>query len=145
MKKLLLLIRKYALYIAFLQAWVATLGSLYFSEIRHLPPCLLCWYQRIAMYPLILILAVGIVRKDKNVPWYVLPLSIIGALIALYQYLLQMTTLSNVTPISCDILGSCEEVQVLYLGFITIPFLSLAAFVIISFLMIIGLTIKTKK
>ena len=59
-------IKKYALYIAFIQAWVATLGSLYFSEIKHLEPCVLCWYQRILMFPIAIILAVAIIRKDKK-------------------------------------------------------------------------------
>lgn len=145
MFRILNLLKKYAVYLAFLQAWLATLGSLYFSEIRNFTPCPLCWYQRILMYPLIFILAVGLIRKDKNVAYYVLPMSILGAVIALYQYLLQMGTAVKNIPIQCDAFGSCEQIETIYFGFITIPFLSLVAFVIISFLMIIGLTIKTKK
>ena len=137
------LIRKYALWIAFFQAWAATLGSLYFSEIMHYKPCLLCWYQRILMYPLAIILGVAILRRDQKVYFYVLPLTIIGATIALYQYLLQMTTLSQISPISCSAFGPCREVQVLFLGFVTIPFLSLAAFVVISMMMLI--LMKAKK
>ena len=53
-------IANYAIYIAYLQAWIATLGSLYFSEVRQFQPCLLCWYQRILMYPLIIIFGVAI-------------------------------------------------------------------------------------
>ena len=136
MGRLIRYIKQYALYIAFLQAWVATLGSLYYSEIKHLPPCTLCWYQRILMYPLIIILGVAILRKDKNVVYYVLPFSILGAVIALYQYLLQMTPLKEPSVISCDALGSCSEIQIIYFGFITIPFLSLAAFVLINALML---------
>ncbi len=136
-------ISKYAPYIAFVQAWLATLGSLYFSEVRGLTPCILCWYQRIFMYPLIFIIGVAIIRKDKNIPYFVLPLSIIGAIIALYQYLLQMTGLAKITPIPCTSVTPCSQIQVLYLGFITIPFLSLMAFLVISALMIIML--KSKK
>ncbi len=76
-------------YFSWFTAAAATAGSLYFSEIAHLPPCVLCWYQRILMYPLVLIIAVGILRKDKSLPFYVLPLSILGGGIAFYQYLLQ--------------------------------------------------------
>lgn len=145
MSQILNLLKKYAVYIAFLQAWLATLGSLYFSEIRHFTPCPLCWYQRILMYPLIFILAVGLIRKDKNVAYYVLPMSILGTVIALYQYLLQMGTAVKNIPIQCDAFGSCEQIETIYFGFITIPFLSLSAFVIISFLMIIGLLANNKK
>ena len=145
MPQFLKILKKYAVYIAFLQAWIATLGSLYFSEIRHFTPCPLCWYQRILMYPLIFILAVAIIRKDKNVAYYVLPMSILGAVIALYQYLLQMGTAIKNIPIQCDAFGSCEQIETIYFGFITIPFLSLAAFVIISLLMIIGLLANNKK
>src|SRR3989344_142120 len=108
-------IKKYALYIAFIQAWVATLGSLYFSEIKHLEPCVLCWYQRILMFPIAIILAVAIIRKDKNVAYYVLPLSILGALVAFYQYLLQMTALKQVNLISCSSLEPCSAIQVIYI------------------------------
>ena len=90
MKNIILLVKQYAIYVAFLQAWLATLGSLYFSEIRDFRPCLLCWYQRILMYPLIIILGVAIFRKDKNAAYYVLPMSIMGVAIAFYQYLLQV-------------------------------------------------------
>ena len=88
MKKLISLLSKYALYSAFLQAWVASLGSLYFSEIAKFPPCVLCWYQRICLYPLVAILTVGILRGDKKVYLYVLPLSISGLIIAIYHNLL---------------------------------------------------------
>ena len=145
MFRVLNFLKKYAVYLAFLQAWIATLGSLYFSEIRNFTPCPLCWYQRILMYPLIFILAVGIIRKDKNVAYYALPMSILGTIIALYQYLLQMGTAIKNIPIQCDAFGSCEQIETIYFGFITIPFLSMTAFVIISLLMIIGLTIKTKR
>ena len=142
MANLLKIIKKWALHIAFLQAWVATLGSLYFSEIKGFQPCLLCWYQRILMYPLIIILTVGIIRKDKNIAYYVLPMTILGSAVAFYQYLLQMTPLAEITPVSCSSLGSCSAIQVAYLGFITIPFLSLGAFLVISAMMVILLKVN---
>lgn len=126
---------KNALYIAFVQAWVATLGSLYLSEILHWRPCILCWYQRILMYPLIIILGVAIMRKDKNVVFYVLPISILGAVIAFYHYLLQMTPLPEIAPVSCGAFGPCRETEALLLGFITVPFLSLTAFLVIAAMM----------
>lgn len=131
MSGLILFLRKNILYIAWLQALVATLGSLYFSEIAHLVPCVLCWYQRICMYPLVVILTVGILRKDKSVPYYVLPLSLIGLSIAGYHYLLQMGVIpESAAPCVAGI--SCASRLVQWYGFITIPFLSLVAFAVIS-------------
>ncbi|MBI3342270.1 disulfide bond formation protein B [Candidatus Curtissbacteria bacterium] len=144
-------IKNNALYIAFVQAWFATLGSLYFSEIRHWIPCILCWYQRILMYPLIIILGVAIWRKDKNVAYYVLPMTILGASIAFYHYMLQMTPLKEITPVQCKAYGPCSEVKALtfFNGavtlpyFVTIPFLSFTAFIVITIMMIVIL--KTNK
>lgn len=144
MKRIIAFFTKYALHISFVQAWAAMLGSLYFSEILHYKPCLLCWYQRILMYPLTVILGIAILRRDKNVAYYVLPLALLGVIIALYQYLLQMTSLAQITPISCNSLGSCSEIQIMYLGFITIPFLSLCAFAIISLMMVLLFIHKRK-
>ncbi len=108
---------------------------MYFSEIAHLPPCVLCWYQRILMYPLVLIIAVGILRKDKGLPFYVLPLSILGMGVALYQYLLQRGILPNsIAP--CTLGVSCTTKYVEYFGFVTIPFLSLMAFGVITACMV---------
>jgi disulfide bond formation protein DsbB len=129
------LIKKYALYAAFIQALIATLGSLYFSEVRKFPPCVLCWYQRICMYPLVLILAVGIWRNDKKVTAYVLPLSIIGGLIAIYHNLLYYNILPEAAA-PCRLGFSCTTKFIEYFGFITIPFLSLVAFIVITGLML---------
>lgn len=142
--KLVEYVKRYALYIAFIQAWVATLGSLYYSEVRGLPPCLLCWYQRIFMYPLAILFAVAIIRKERIIAYYALPLAVIGAVIAFYHYLLQMTSLAQITPVSCSALTPCEEKQILYLGFITIPLLSLMAFLVIIISMLAVLK-DTKK
>src|SRR3972149_11455804 len=138
-------IKKYAVYLAFMQAWTAVLGSLYFSEIKGLTPCFLCWVQRIFMYPLIFILTVAIWRKDKNGPYYVLPLSITGAIVAFYQYLLQMTPLSKVEAVTCSATAPCSAIQIMFFGFITIPFLSMTAFIVISLLMLVILKTKSAK
>lgn len=145
MKTILDFLNKKALYIAFLQAWAATLGSLYFSEIRHFLPCLLCWYQRIFMYPLVIIFSIAIYKKDKNIASYVLPITVMGMIISFYHYLLQMTPLADVTPISCNAYGPCRDVQALFLGFVTIPFLSFMAFSVITILMVILLKYKNVK
>ena len=130
---------------AFLQAWAAVLGSLYFSEIKGLTPCFLCWVQRIFMYPLIFLFSVAILRKDRNVAYYVLPLSVTGALVGFYQYLLQMTPLSKVEAATCSATAPCSAIQIMFFGFITIPFLSMTAFIVISLLMLVILKTKDNK
>lgn len=127
---------KNILYIALIQSLAATLGSLYYSEIKQYTPCVLCWYQRILMYPLVLLITVGILRRDKKLDLYILPMSILGGLIALYHVLLQKGILPEaIAP--CTIGASCITKHVGYFGFITIPFMSLTAFVVITICMLV--------
>ncbi len=119
-----------AAYVAWAQALAATSGSLYFSEAAGYLPCLLCWYQRIAMYPLVVILAVGILRRDAKMYQYALPLAIIGALIALYHVLLYYGVFPE-SEQTCRAGVSCTTEYIEYLGFITIPLLSLTSFLVI--------------
>lgn len=143
MKNIVKIIKDNALNFAFIQAWAATLGSLFFSEFQHLAPCTLCWYQRILMYPLTIIFIVAMKRKDKNVPYYALPFSIIGIFVALYHYMLQMEITFKESITSCSATTPCTNIQIQLLGFITLPFLSLLAFSLITYLMLIML--KSKK
>ncbi len=125
----------YGLYLAWLVAIVATAGSLYFSEVRHFIPCTYCWYQRILMYPLVIILGIASYRQDKGIAVYTLPLGIIGLGIALYHYLGQkMPELFSTGGCSAGV--PCSHMYINWWGFVTIPFLSLLAFTIISFLMV---------
>jgi disulfide bond formation protein DsbB len=131
-----------ALWIAFIGATIATLGSLYYSEIAGFEPCRLCWYQRIFMYPLVLILGVSLWRK-RDASDYLLALAIPGALIAAYHWGIQMMALA--TPgfsDSCSALGaSCISAEFMTLGFISIPFLSLSMFLL---LIVLAWTMKRK-
>lgn len=128
-------LRPLLVYVAWVQALVATLGSLFFSEVLHLLPCLLCWYQRILMYPLVAILTVGILLRDPRLRWYVLPLSGLGLVIALYHNLLYYGILPE-GIVQCTTGVSCTQRQLEWLGFITIPLLSLTAFTIITIAML---------
>jgi len=119
------------LFIAFGAALIATLGSLYFSEILKYVPCELCWYQRIFMYPQAVILAVAIAKKNHQIALYCLILSIIGGLISTYHYLIQKVSFMSENSISCGLIP-CNSQYINWLGFITIPFLALTAFIIIS-------------
>lgn len=126
-----LVLRRYAPYLALVAAWTAMLGSLYFSEVRHLVPCGLCWYQRVIMYPLAVILVVGVLRGDRGLHLYVLPFSLFGTVVSAYHYLVQKTDLFD-HAIACQMGVPCTAIYIHWLGFITIPMLALTAFVIIS-------------
>lgn len=136
-------IKKNILYIAWIQSIVAMFGSLYFSEVMKLPPCVLCWYQRILMYPLVAIIAVGILEKNKRIYRYVLPLSITGLFIAIYHNLLYYKILpESIQPCTMGI--SCTTKQIEWLGFITIPLMSLTAFAVITTCMLIYRKVNAK-
>lgn len=126
--------QRFITYIAWMQVLIGTLGSLYASEILHWAPCLLCWYQRIFLYPLVFILPIGLFLKDKNLPLYVLPLTVAGMLIAGFHYLLQKGVVPA-TAAPCTIGVSCETDYINIFGFITIPLLSFFAFALITVLM----------
>ena len=123
-------------YAAWLTALVAMAGSLFFSEVMDLPPCILCWYQRIAMYPLVLIIGAGIVMRDARWKYYALPLSLVGLAISIYHNLLYYNLIpESITP--CKEGVSCTTVQIEWLGFITIPLVALTAFVLVSVIAIL--------
>jgi disulfide bond formation protein DsbB len=127
------------LYLALAVALTATLGSLYFSEIRHYLPCNLCWYQRILMYPLVFIITIGLLRQDINLPYYVLPLTLLGQAIATYHYLLEKTNIFA-APTACQEGIPCTTPWINWYGFITIPFLAMSAFFLITVLCLIAMT-----
>lgn len=118
-------------YLAWIVALVATAGSLFFSEVMELPPCLLCWYQRIAMYPLVFVIAAGIIMRDKRLKFYALPLCLTGLAISVYHNLLYYGIIpESLKP--CEAGVSCTSRQIEWLGFITIPLMALAAFVVLA-------------
>jgi disulfide bond formation protein DsbB len=127
-----------SMYIALLAAWIAMCGSLYFSEVRGYVPCVLCWYQRILMYPLAGIIAVGLLRRDWNLPYYVLPFSLFGLGMSTYHYLLEKTDIFAGAA-ACRQGVSCTTQWINWFGFVTIPFLALTAFLIITLMAVIAL------
>ncbi|MGF2615166.1 disulfide bond formation protein B [Rossellomorea vietnamensis] len=123
---------------AFAAALISMLGSLFFSEIKQYEPCVLCWYQRIIMYPMAVILGIATVKKDASIAIYTLVLSGIGILTSLYHYSLQKVDFLYDAAPSCGRVP-CTGEYINWLGFITIPFLALTAFIIIfitSFLLL---------
>lgn len=126
---------------AFLIAVIAMAGSLYFSEVAHLLPCVLCWYQRICMYPLVLILGVGIWSKDSKAYRYVFPLALIGLAIATYHVVLYYGVNWGIHPEwegPCQAGISCTTRYIEWFGFITIPLMSWVAYFGINVLMLLA-------
>ena len=127
---------QYGLWAAWAVAVVATAGSLTLSEIYHMVPCVLCWYQRICMYPLVILLAVGIHQKNRKIHLYALPLSLIGLGISIYHNLLYYHIIpESLAP--CVNGVSCTTRQLELFGFLTIPTQALIAFVLINLFLII--------
>jgi disulfide bond formation protein DsbB len=138
-KRLTGAISQNALILAFFISLFATAGSLFLSEIAHFVPCKLCWFQRIFMYPQVLILGIAALKNDASAKQYVLPMSVIGVGIAIYHYLLQMSPI----PLPCtDEVASCAAKQFAHYGYMTIPFMSLVAFALI---VVLTLFVKNKK
>lgn len=110
---------------------VATLGSLYFSEIRQFEPCKLCWFQRILMYPIVLISFIAFIQKNARIALTTLVFSCIGGAISLYHYGIQKLDFLTENAPSCGRIP-CSGQYINWLEFITIPFLALTAFVLIA-------------
>ena len=123
------------LFVCWILAAVSTLGSLFFSEVMALKPCVLCWYQRIFMFPLVVILLAGLYPLDKGVVRYALPLAVIGWLFAVYHYLLYSGFIpEGLQP--CDKELSCTEINLELFGFVTIPMLSILSYAAIIALLV---------
>ncbi len=137
MAKLSYWLDRSSMYIALLASWIAMLGSLYFSEVMGFVPCELCWYQRILMYPLAAVLAVGLLVRDRYLPRIVLPLSTLGIFVSLYHYLLEKTDLFDAVTV-CSMGVSCTTMWINWFGFVTIPFLALVAFTIITVMSVVA-------
>jgi len=117
------------LVLAFIVALTSTLGSLFYSEFLGYTPCSLCWYQRIFIYPQVIILGLAILKKDLAVIKYSISLSLVGILIALYQYFIQLRIFSG---LPCPAIGSsCDKLFIIEFGYVTIPLMSLTAFAIV--------------
>lgn len=131
-------------YLLFLVSLVATLGSLYFGEVLKYPPCTLCWYQRICMYPLVFILGAAIWSEDRGYLKYVLPLALTGLVISSYHVLLYYGFIAeSITPCAQGV--SCTSKQIEYLGFITIPLLSFVSFVLVNTLAVTQLVAEKNR
>jgi disulfide bond formation protein DsbB len=123
-----------ALWLAFAVALTATTGSLYLSEVAGFIPCTLCWYQRIAMYPLVIVLGIAAWRGEGDIRRYVVPVAAIGAVIAAYHVALQR--LPGLPSGACSLNVPCSAIFVERFGFVTIPVMALVAFLAILALLL---------
>jgi disulfide bond formation protein DsbB len=130
-------------FVAWLIASISTLGALFFGEVMKLPPCSLCWYQRIFMFPLALILPFGLFPLDRNVVRSVLPLVGFGGVLAILNVLLVEGIIpERVAP--CRQGVPCSETVIEWFGFVTIPLLSFVAFGTIATLLLLALSRSSK-
>ncbi|MCF6290939.1 MAG: disulfide bond formation protein B [Desulfobacterales bacterium] len=128
------------LFLCWLLAGASTTASLFFSQVMEFAPCVLCWYQRIALFPLVIILAAGLFPLDRGVLKYALPLAVAGWLTAAYHNLLYAGIIpEDLQPCAQGV--SCTEEYISLFGFLTIPMLSLLSFSTIIALLI---TLKTR-
>jgi disulfide bond formation protein DsbB len=119
-------LRDAAVWLAFAVAATATLGSLYFSEVRDLVPCRLCWFQRIFMYPLAIVLLVGAIRRDRGVRRYAVPLATIGLLVSAYHYFIEWNP--QFESDSCAVSVPCSVPYFREFGFVSLAFMALCGF-----------------
>ena len=129
----------YELWLAFLVAAVATGGSLFFSEIAYFIPCELCWYQRICMYPLAVVTLLAALANDRRATRYLLPLPVVGAGLAVYHELIERGVVSEPRACAVSAPGGCATKWIEEFGYVTIPVLTLTAFVLVlGFLLLAG-------
>ncbi len=122
-----------SIWLAWLVATVATLGSLYFSEAAHFLPCKMCWFQRIGMYPLALILGIAAFRRDLGIRVYAVPLAVLGAMVSSYHYFIEW--FPRFESGSCDPTVPCTLIWFRRLGFMTLPYMALTGFLSIIVLL----------
>lgn len=129
-------LRPVALWLAFAIAAISTLGSLYYSEVQDYTPCLLCWYQRIAMYPLAVILGIAAFRDDHLIKFYALPVTAVGAAVATYHYQLELFPDQGSGVCAVDVPCTVRWFEVF--GFISLAFMALTGFLAIIALLSIA-------
>jgi disulfide bond formation protein DsbB len=124
-----------ALVMAAAVAVVATAGSLYYSEVADFPPCRLCWFQRIGMYPLAVLLPIAAWRRDRQVRWYAVPLAVIGGAVSIYHMVIER--FPSLESGACEVTNPCSIIWVEQLGYLTIPTMALSGFALVAILLVL--------
>lgn len=130
--------RRNGLALAFIVALTSTAASLFYSEVAGFEPCYLCWFQRIFMYPQVVLLGMALVRKEFGIVDYSLALALIGGFVSLYHNYIYY---GGASPFPCNAFGlgaSCLKVYVLEFGYITIPLMALTGFLLLIFFLLLA-------
>ena len=135
----------YELWAAFVVAAIATGGSLFFSQIAGFPPCELCWFQRICMYPLSILLLLMAWNNDNRAARYLFPLPIVGACVSIYHLLIENKVIKEPTACLVSATGGCGTKWIDELGYITIPTLALTGFLLLIGFLVLATTETTEQ
>ena len=135
----------YELWAAFVVAAIATGGSLFFSQIAGFPPCELCWFQRICMYPLSILLLLMAWNNDNRAARYLFPLPIVGAGVSIYHLLIENKVIKEPTACLASATGGCGTKWINELGYITIPTLALTGFLLLIGFLVLATTETTEQ
>lgn len=135
--------QKYLLLFQFLISVSAIFGSLFFSEIMKYPPCNLCWYQRIFIYPIALLTLTGLYYNLKETNKFLTPLILFGLGFSIYHNLIYYKVIQVI--VACNESAPCTSQQLNYLGFVTIPLLSLSSFLLLLSINIFAIKINSEK
>ena len=141
-EKLMSTLARQALLLGFFLATTSTVGSILYSEVVGFPACILCWIQRLFMYPQAFLFGLALVRRDRGIFPYAMLLTLLGAAVALYQWVKDMLALYSNVSIPCpavSALPSCDKIYVFEYGYITIPMIALNAFILIAIVMYAGM------
>lgn len=144
-KKLMSYLSEQALPIGFFLSASATLGSIFYTAVVGYPACILCWTQRIFMYPMMFLFALAWWKRDRSIIPYALMLSLFGGAVALYQWTKDMLALYTHISLSCPVVPgvpSCDRIYVLEFGYITIPMFALNIFILIAMVMYTSLRLN---
>ena len=125
---------QWMLYFAWVMSCLSLLGSLYMSDVLHFEPCHLCWYQRICLYPLVIILGMAICRASTDVVPYLIPQIVIGACLSAYQIIIQEFPALQAIKL-CGSGPSCTDKIDIGLGIISLPMMGMGVFIMIGWLL----------
>lgn len=128
--------------LAWLVAAVATAGSLYFSEVANYEPCRLCWFQRIAMYPIAVVLLIALIRRDLAARWYAIPMAVVGAGVSIYHYYIEWNPEAES---GCSAFNPCSLVWFRRFGFVSLPFMALCGFVSVVVLLTLARSVGVRR
>lgn len=129
------LLDKWGLLVGFVLTFAGSVLTLFYSEILGFPPCPLCWWQRIFLYPQVVLFVLALWKRDRDAAKYSIALSILGLGVSLYHHALQVLP-SGSLPCPAEGTVSCAQRFVFEFGYITFPLMSATLFAFLIVLML---------